>query len=60
MATFIIYKDNIDEYRWNLKSANGKNIADSGEGYNNHQDIVDAINWIKKYAHGADVKDLTK
>ena len=28
-----IYQDNADEWRWRLKAANRKIIADSGEGY---------------------------
>ena len=30
-----IYQDSKDEYRWTAKAANGKKVADSGEGYHN-------------------------
>lgn len=33
MMIFQIYKDANAEWRWRLKAANGKTIADSGEGY---------------------------
>lgn len=32
--TVEIYVDAKGEYRWRLKSRNGKVVADSGEGYN--------------------------
>lgn len=35
-----IYPDSADEYRWRAKDgANGKVIADSGEGYQNISDV---------------------
>lgn len=33
-----IYKDASGEWRWRIRAANGKTIADSGEGYLNHSD----------------------
>ena len=30
---FVIYKDARGEWRWRLKSANNRTIADSAEGY---------------------------
>jgi len=60
MATFWIYKDSAVEYRWRLTAANGRIVADSGEGYKTWQGVMDAINWVKTYAPGANVKDLTR
>jgi uncharacterized protein YegP (UPF0339 family) len=40
-ATF--YTDKAGEHRWRLASGNNRVIADSGEGYHNQQDCVDAF-----------------
>ena len=45
--TYIVYKDKKGEWRWYLRAANNKRIADSGEGYNNKQDCLDAIDLVK-------------
>ena len=37
--TFIVYKDKKGQHRWRLLAANGKIIADSGEGYINTIDM---------------------
>jgi uncharacterized protein len=59
MATFYIYKDTSRNFRWRLKSSNGRIIADSAEGYENRQGIDDAIDWVKVNAKGANIIDLT-
>ena len=43
---FRIYPDNIGEWRWHLKSANGNTIADSGEGYINKKDCLKGIHLV--------------
>lgn len=45
--TFYVYKDHAGEWRWYLKAANGKKVADSGEGYNNKQDCLYGIDLVK-------------
>lgn len=40
---FKLYKDTQNNWRWRLRAANNKIIADSGEGYVNRQDCIDAI-----------------
>ena len=57
--TFYIYKDRAEEYRWKLKSNNGKITADSGEGYVAKQGVKYAIDFIQKYASSAKIVDLT-
>lgn len=57
--TFIIYKDSRGEYRWRLRAANQKIIADSGEGYTYKSDCRAAIDLIKQYAASATVVDIT-
>lgn len=35
-----IYRDAAGEWRWAARSRNGRNLADSGEGYANHADCM--------------------
>jgi uncharacterized protein YegP (UPF0339 family) len=55
--TYWIYKDNAGEWRWYLKAANNRKLADSGEGYKNKQDCKDAIDLVKG-SSGASVYEL--
>lgn len=57
MATFEIYKDKSGQFRWRLKAANGKIIADSGEGYVAKSDCQHGIELVKSDSAAADVKD---
>lgn len=54
---YYMYQDAANEWRWRLKAANGRIIADSGEGYRNKQDCRDAIDLVASSAgspvHGA-------
>ena len=54
-----VYKDAIGQYRWRLVAANGRRIADSGEGYNNKADCLAAIALVKGSAN-APIKDLAQ
>jgi uncharacterized protein YegP (UPF0339 family) len=47
-ATYLMYKDSSDEWRWQLRAANNRIIADSGEGYHNRQDCLHAIDLVKE------------
>lgn len=42
-----IYRDAANQYRWYLKAANNRKIANSGEGYNNRTDCLAAIHLVK-------------
>lgn len=42
-----VYRDSANEWRWRLKAANHKQIADSGEGYHNKSDCLAAIELVK-------------
>ncbi|HVF67805.1 MAG TPA: DUF1508 domain-containing protein [Pyrinomonadaceae bacterium] len=46
-AAFHVYKDGAGEWRWNLKAANGRIIADSGEGYHDRGDCIHAIELVR-------------
>ncbi len=43
------YVDKAGEHRWRLVAANGNIIADSGEGYKNYSDMIEAIEAIEKF-----------
>ncbi len=53
---FHIYKDKANEYRWRLKSRNGKVVADSGEGYKTKKRCEQMIEKIASL-HGAIIID---
>lgn len=55
---FYIYKDHAGEWRWFLYAANNKKVADSGEGYLNKADCLDAIRLIRGGAGGAGIHQI--
>jgi uncharacterized protein YegP (UPF0339 family) len=59
VARFEIYKDNQGEFRWLLRSGNGRSIASSGEGYKTKAEAQGAIAVVKRDAPAADVDDQT-
>ena len=40
---FGVYRDRAGEWRWTLQAANGRAIADSGEGYVHREDCLDML-----------------
>lgn len=42
-----MYLDSRKEWRWRLRAANGRIIADSAEGYQNKNDCRNAIELVK-------------
>lgn len=59
MATFFIYKDQRNEYRWRFTSDNGNIIADSAEGYVNKSDCERGIQIVKQESPSATTVDQT-
>jgi uncharacterized protein YegP (UPF0339 family) len=49
-AYFTVYKDNAEEWRWRLVASNGNIVADSGEGYTERNDAVEALERVKEYS----------
>lgn len=47
---FEVYKDQAGEWRWKLIAANGKTLADSGEGYRRRGAAVSAVERTKTLA----------
>ncbi|WP_218780646.1 HVO_2922 family protein [Halorarum halophilum] len=54
-ATFEVYEDRVDEWRWRLVHDNGRIIADSGEGYASRQKATEGLESVKRNAPDADV-----
>jgi uncharacterized protein YegP (UPF0339 family) len=46
-AAFHVYKDNAGEWRWHLKAANGRVVANSGEGYRDRGNCIHAIEIVR-------------
>ena len=59
-ATFDLYEDNAEQWRWRLVHDNGNIIADSSEGYASKQKATQGLESVRKNAPGADVVDLSK
>ena len=51
-----VYRDRKGEWRWRLKSANGKIVAESGEGYKRkpREETLLAVAWTMVAATEAD------
>ncbi len=52
-ATFELYRDRADEWRWRLRHDNGNIIADGGEGYSSKAAARNGIESVRKNAPGA-------
>jgi len=57
-ATFELFRDNADKYRWRLRHDNGNIIADSGQGYASKQKAKQGLNSVKSNAPGAAVEEV--
>ena len=57
-ATFELYRDKAEEWRWRLRHGNGNIIADSGEGYASKAKARQGIESVKANAPDADVAEL--
>ena len=56
-ATFELFTDSADEWRWRLVHENGNIIADSGEGYASRQKCKQGLDSVKQNASDASVVD---
>ncbi len=59
-ATFEVYEDSQDKWRWRLKHVNGNIIADSSEGYASKQKAKQGLESVRSNAPGAYVEDQSK
>ena len=56
-ATFEVFRDRADEWRWRLVHRNGNVIATSGEGYTTRRNAEKGLRSVVRNAPGADVVD---
>ena len=47
VAAYVVYRDASGEWRWQLRAANQRVVATSGEGYQNREDCLHAITLVK-------------
>jgi uncharacterized protein YegP (UPF0339 family) len=59
IMTYEYWKDASGQWRWHLKAANGKLIANGGESFFNEKDCKDSIDLVKS-SSGAPVKKIEK
>jgi len=59
-ATFDLYEDNAEEWRWRLVHDNGNIIADSSQGYASKQKAKQGLESVRENAPGADVLDTSR
>lgn len=57
-ATFELYRDKADEWRWRLRHSNGNVIADSGEGYASKDKAKQGIRSVKSNAPDAGIEEV--
>jgi uncharacterized protein YegP (UPF0339 family) len=50
-----VYRDARGEYRWRVRAANGRIVADSSEGYANRGDCVRMLAVLREVADAVDV-----
>ena len=57
-ATFQVYKDKSEKYRWRLVTQNKNVIATSGQGYADKRGAMNGIESLKKNAANARVEEV--
>jgi amphi-Trp domain-containing protein len=56
-ATFEVFEDSAEQWRWRLVHDNGNVIADGGQGYSSKQKCRQGLRSVKKNVPGAPVED---
>ena len=59
-ATFELYADSADQWRWRLVHDNGNIIADGSEGYTDKRDAQNGIESVQRNAPGGHVVDVDR
>jgi len=52
---FVVYRDTANYWRWTLYAGNNRKVANSGEGYNNKSDAVNAIALVSSVGGGTPI-----
>jgi uncharacterized protein YegP (UPF0339 family) len=58
--SFTLYKDKKGEIRWNLKTKNGRIVAESGEGFKRMQGALRSIHAVTGFFITAEIEGLEK
>ena len=58
-ATFVLYQDSAEQWRWRLVHDNGNIIADGGQGYSSKRRARGGIESVKTNAPDATVEEHT-
>jgi uncharacterized protein YegP (UPF0339 family) len=53
---FKVYRDRAGEWRWRLRAANGRIVADSGEGYSSRTNAERAVQTFRALVETAQVR----
>jgi uncharacterized protein len=53
---YYVYLDAQRQHRWTLYARNNRKIANSGEGYHNQKDCLDAINLVASAGPGTPIR----
>ena len=56
-ATFDLYEDSAEEWRWRLVHDNGEIVADGGQGYSSKQKAKQGLRSVRQNAPGAVVEE---
>ena len=56
-ATFELYRDRADEWRWRLVHDNGNVIADGGQGYASKRGEIGGIRSVQENASEAPIEE---
>jgi Uncharacterized conserved protein len=57
-ATFELYEDNAEQWRWRLRHNNGNIISDSGQGYTSKQSAKQGLHSVQMNVSGAPVEEV--
>jgi len=57
-ATFELFADKADKWRWRLRHDNGEIIADGGQGYSSKQKAKQGLRSVKRNVPGAAVEEV--
>lgn len=52
-----VFRDRAGEWRWRIRAANGRVIADSGESYHHKADAIDGLTLATSHVPPVDVED---
>jgi uncharacterized protein YegP (UPF0339 family) len=58
--TFEVFRNRKKEWRWRLRAANGRIVANSGESYRRRIDCMDGINLVRGTSQQTPIQDAAR